>query len=231
MKCQFVFISNSSPDQLKSIYKYHPNWKEQGFVKPDIYDWKRLGYTDCNGKEILGRYIVIGSDILDIVGAGKQKAAEQTARAIEYARNVLKTNIFCFGAATKTLIPPEKLPKDIIFSNGDTLTVAVILEELKEAAKKCGIDLNSPKTKILIVGAYGLIGRMAAKSLAKSSVSLMLLGRNAAKLQALNNEINISARLFSDLNEVNEKVDIVLTVTNHPTAILNKLIVNKIGPE
>lgn len=229
-RCQFVFISNSSPDQIKSIYKYHPDWKEQGFVKPDIYDWKWLGYTDPNGKKIEGKYIVIGSEIADIVGSGRQKAAEQTQRAIEYARNVLKTNVFCFGAATKTLIPAEKLPKDIVFSNGDTLTVAVILEELKEAAKKCGMDINSPKTKILIVGAYGIIGSAMAKNLAKSGCSLLLLGKDIKKLNALNGEINNSARLFTNFSEIDEKIDIVVTVTNHPSAILDDNVIERIGP-
>lgn len=229
-RCQFVFISNSSSDQIKSIYKYHPDWKEQGFVKPDIYDWKWLGYTDPKGKKIEGKYIVIGSEISDIVGSGRKKAAEQTLQAIEYAKNVLKTNVFCFGAATKTLIPAGKLPKDIVFSNGDTLTVAVILEELKEAAKKCGMEINSPKTKILIVGAYGIIGSAMAKNLAKSGCSLLLLGKDIKKLNALNGEINNSARLFTNFNEINEKVDAVVTVTNHPSAILDDNVIEKIGP-
>lgn len=229
-RCQFVFISNSSSDQIKSIYKYHPDWKEQGFVKPDIYDWKWLGYTDHNGNKIEGKYIVIGSEISDIVGSGRQKAAEQTWQAIEYARDVLKTNVFCFGAATKTLIPADKLPKGIVFSNGDTLTVAAILEELKEAAKRCGINVNSPETKILIVGAYGIIGSAMAKNLAKSGCSLLLLGKDIKKLNALNGEINNSAQLFTNFSEINEKVDIVVTVTNHPNAILDDNVIERIGP-
>lgn len=228
-RCQLVFITNTRNDSDLPLYKKHPLYGKD-FIKPDIYNWKSFSYISSNGDVIYGTIILIGSNAEEITKGGRQKAVEQTWQAINYAKDVLGVSVIGFGINTKTLIKPQELPKDVIFTHGDSLTVGASLQQLKNAVDKCEINLNLKETNILILGAYGMIGEAITKNLAKSNCSLSLVGRNLEKLNILNKEIGDKGKIYSDLNEVKTKIDVVITATNHPGALLKEDDAERIGP-
>ena len=104
---------------------------------------------------------------------------------------------------------------DIPVTTGDSYTVAVAVEATCKAALQMNINPN--QATAAIVGATGSIGRVCAHLLASRVKNVILIGRNIAKLEAVqqtvllrgNANITISTKM-EDLQEC----DMVLTVTS-----------------
>jgi predicted amino acid dehydrogenase len=99
-------------------------------------------------------------------------------------------------------------------TTGNSYTVAVAIEASVEAAR-C-MELEPAESVVAVVGASGSTGRACAQVLAGKAGSLILIGRNMERLQAVRQEVaSLGARVKATarLEEIRE-ADIVLCMTS-----------------
>lgn len=109
---------------------------------------------------------------------------------------------------------------DIPVTTGDSYTVAIAVEALREAARQMGISLKDARAAV--VGATGAIGSVCAELLAREVGELWLVGRQPERLAALRERAEgHTARLYTSTDlEVIKQADMVLTVTSSLKAIV-----------
>jgi len=106
-------------------------------------------------------------------------------------------------------------------TTGDSYTVAVALEAVREGARQ--MDIEMERAAAAVVGATGAIGRAAAHILAGEVQELILIGRDASKIESLLESLRpvSHARLAGStrLDDV-ARADLVLTVSSAIGAII-----------
>jgi len=104
---------------------------------------------------------------------------------------------------------------DIPVTTGDSYTVAVAVEALREAA--CVMDIPFDCATAAVVGATGTIGQVCAELLADQVERLYLIGRSWEKLEELQDRLKIHARselVIGTKMDVLESAQLILTVTS-----------------
>lgn len=104
---------------------------------------------------------------------------------------------------------------DIPVTTGDSYTIAIAIEAIREAAHLMDIPLNSASAAV--VGATGAIGKVCAELLADDVAELYLIGRRVEALENLRNRLQTGAhaRLHVSTNmDVLQNVQLILTVTS-----------------
>ena len=104
---------------------------------------------------------------------------------------------------------------DIPVTNGDSYTIAVAVEAVREAARVMEIPLESATAAV--VGATGAIGKVCAELLAEDVGELYLIGRRIDALENLRNSLqgNVRARLHTSTSmDVLSKAQLIVTVTS-----------------
>jgi predicted amino acid dehydrogenase len=108
-------------------------------------------------------------------------------------------------------------------TTGDSYTVAVAVEAVREAARQ--LDLPLPASTAAVVGATGAIGAVAAELIGRDVGRLWLIGRpgRSAALEALRQRIMAQTpaevRVGTDLASLAE-ADLILTVTSAVEAVI-----------
>ncbi len=107
-------------------------------------------------------------------------------------------------------------------TTGDSFTVAVAVQSLREAARLLDIPLSNARAAIL--GATGAIGRVCAQLLAREAGELLLLGRDPAALDQLRSALSASGahaglESATDLRAL-RSADVILTVTSSLDALV-----------
>ena len=87
------------------------------------------------------------------------------------------------GDAGKTIA--ERL--DIPVTTGDSYTVTMAVEAIREAARV--MDMPLGEATVAVVGASGAIGKTCAQLLAGESAKLILIGRQIEPLEALRERV------------------------------------------
>ena len=109
---------------------------------------------------------------------------------------------------------------DCPVTTGDSYTVAVAVEAVKQAAERMAI--NRSQATAAIVGATGTIGAVAAELLAQAVPHIILIGRQAdrlAQVKARCEAAGAQVQITFDLNAL-RTADLVLTVTSALEAII-----------
>ena len=104
---------------------------------------------------------------------------------------------------------------DIPVTTGDSFTVAMAVQAIREAA--CAMNINIHAATVAIVGATGTIGRVCADLLADEAARLILVARDEKKLGALRDRLSVHARseLFvSTKMDILREAQLILTVTS-----------------
>ncbi len=104
---------------------------------------------------------------------------------------------------------------NIPVTTGDSYTVAIAVQSVREAARL--MDIALPSATAAVVGANGAIGQVCAELLADEVGRLFLVGRDAEKLEALRERIapRAQARLETATRmDVLTQADLILTVTS-----------------
>ena len=110
---------------------------------------------------------------------------------------------------------------EIPVTTGDTYTIVIAIDAIKEAAKIMNVDLT--KTVGAVVGANGTIGKVCAQLLASSIPKILLIGRRISALnevkycieQTNQTEVQISTSM-QDL----QQADLVVTVSSAVDSII-----------
>jgi predicted amino acid dehydrogenase len=104
---------------------------------------------------------------------------------------------------------------DIPVTTGDSYTIAIAVEAIREAARIMDISLESASAAV--VGATGAIGKVCAELLADDVGELYLIGRRAVTLENLRDRLQTRARAqlhVSTNMDVLQNVQLILTVTS-----------------
>lgn len=114
------------------------------------------------------------------------------------------------GDAGKTIA--ERL--DVPVTTGDSYTVFMAVEALREAARVMGIDLR--QATAAVVGATGTIGKTCALMLAREAGRLILVGRRTDALEAVREQCEGRGAQVSTSTQMSAiyEADLILTVTS-----------------
>lgn len=111
---------------------------------------------------------------------------------------------------------------DIPVTTGDSYTVTVAVDAIREAARR--MDIAMKGATVAVVGATGTIGSTCARMLTGESARLLLVGRRADALEALREEcegIDDSANVVAttDIRDIYD-ADLILAVTSAVHAVI-----------
>ncbi|MDP1547936.1 MAG: hypothetical protein Q8L87_18150 [Anaerolineales bacterium] len=104
---------------------------------------------------------------------------------------------------------------DVPVTTGDSYTVAMAVQAIRDAAKVMDIKLSD--ATVAVVGATGAIGRVCAELLAGEAARTLLIARDEKKLAALRNRLKVQARselVISTKMDVLKEAQLILTVTS-----------------
>jgi fatty aldehyde-generating acyl-ACP reductase len=109
---------------------------------------------------------------------------------------------------------------DIPVTTGDSYTVVMAVQAVRESARHMGIDMR--EATVAVVGATGAIGKTCARMIADECAQLRLVGRREAateRIRELCEGKQAVVTASTDLNTIYD-ADLVLTVTNALTSII-----------
>lgn len=104
---------------------------------------------------------------------------------------------------------------DIPVTTGDSFTVMMAVQAIREAAKV--MDINMADATVAIVGATGSIGRVCSELLAGEAARTLLVARDEKKLEVLRDRLKVHARselVISTKMDVLKEAQLILTVTS-----------------
>jgi predicted amino acid dehydrogenase len=104
---------------------------------------------------------------------------------------------------------------DVPVTTGDSYTVIVAVDAIREAA--CIMDIPLQSATAAVVGATGTIGQVCADMLADDVERLYLIGRREDKLEELRDRLQVHARaelIISTTMDVLSDAQLILTVTS-----------------
>jgi predicted amino acid dehydrogenase len=102
------------------------------------------------------------------------------------------------------------------FNHGDSYTAAVTVSTVERAVEMS--DRRPADLSLAIVGAYGIIGEAVSKRLVPQFGHTTLVGRKPEKLRELAR--SLTGDFTTTVNLETNRADVVVTATNHPTALL-----------
>jgi fatty aldehyde-generating acyl-ACP reductase len=122
----------------------------------------------------------------------------------------------------------DQLPErhDTVFTTGNTLTVAFIIQAIK---KMCALEgRNLSKSTLLIVGATGDVGSGCARCLAPLVGRLLLSARNVERLRRLRAELQahgVQVEIGTDLQRFRAAADVVVCAASlaSPSLLLGRI--------
>lgn len=110
---------------------------------------------------------------------------------------------------------------DVPVTTGDSYTVAVAIQAVREAARRMEIDLS--KATVAVVGATGAIGAVSAELLARNAPQLILIGRRfdrLARVKARCEAAGAEVQIGADMSAIRH-ADVVLAVSSAGEAIIH----------
>jgi len=111
---------------------------------------------------------------------------------------------------------------DIPVTTGDSYTVSIAVQAIREAAKVMEIPLR--EATAAVVGATGSIGRVCAELLADDVAELILVGRNEDALEQVRSQLEgpgkAKMRISTNVDDIRQ-AQLILTVTNAIDAVIH----------
>jgi predicted amino acid dehydrogenase len=111
---------------------------------------------------------------------------------------------------------------NIAVTTGNSYTVATAIEAAALGAQQMGVAMED--ATVAIVGAAGSIGRTCAEALAPQAKTMLLLGRDAARLTPIAEQLQPLARgevrVSDDLARDLPSADVIITVTSAVDAVI-----------
>jgi predicted amino acid dehydrogenase len=104
---------------------------------------------------------------------------------------------------------------DVPVTTGDSYTVAMAVQAIREAA--LAMDIKLSDATVAVVGATGTIGRVCAELLAGEAARVLLIARDEKKLEGLREKLNSTSRselVVSSKMDILKHAQLILTVTS-----------------
>ena len=185
---------------------------------PPVYISEIDGITsEATGKEIKGWFIACPYTprrMMQLPERTVYRKIIQTGRLAEK----LEANILGLGAFTSVVGDAGITIADALVvpvTTGDSLTVSMAVDAIREAAKVMDIPLSTATAAV--VGATGAIGQVCAELLADDVERLFLIGRREEALHELRDRLSVHARaelIVSTKMDVLAQAQLILTVTS-----------------
>ena len=160
---------------------------------------------------------------IEMMNLPREKIRESILKASIFAQENLGVNVIQLGALTTSVTNGglwllNKRGYDGYFNHGDSYTAAVTCQSVERILND--LSINPLESNLAIIGAYGIIGEAVSKILVPKFKFSKLIGRRAEKLKELSAKINGN---FETTLKLDTKLsDVIITATNHPTALLNE---------
>ena len=185
---------------------------------PPVYISEIEGITSAaTGKEIKGWFIACPYTprrMMELPERTVYRKIIETGRLAEK----LGADILGLGAFTSVIgdagITIAKA-LDVPVTTGDSFTVSVAVDAIREAASAMDIPLHT--STAAVVGATGAIGQVCAELLADDVERLYLIGRRQDALEELRDRLKVRARaelIVSTTMDVLSQAQLILTVTS-----------------
>ena len=185
---------------------------------PPVYISEIDGITSkATSKEVKGWFIACPytpKRMLDLPEQTVYRKIIQTGRLAEK----LGANILGLGAFTSVVGDAGVTianALDVPVTTGDSFTVSMAVDAIREAAKVMDIPLGTANAAV--VGATGAIGQVCAELLADDVERLYLIGRREDALHELRDRLSVHARaelIASTTMDVLAQAQLILTVTS-----------------
>ncbi|HHW07850.1 MAG TPA: shikimate dehydrogenase [Clostridia bacterium] len=112
---------------------------------------------------------------------------------------------------------------DIPVTTGNSYTVYTAIEGVQKAAEVMEIDLAT--AEVVVLGATGAIGAIAARMMARECRYLTLVARNESKLENLAEKIlqetGLVCRVTKEVKKAVRRADIIIAVTSAADAVIH----------
>ncbi len=203
-----------SPSQINYLCKFFP----------PVHLSKVTGISSAaTGKEIEGYLIacpLTAARMLELPVRTAYRKIIQTGRLAER----LGAKILGLGAFTSVVgdggaTIAEAL--DIPVTSGDAYTISIAVQAVRDAARIMDVEIS--QSTAAVVGATGTIGQVCAEMLAEDVETLYLVGRNRAKLDALESRLSAKGKartLTSTDLAVLGAAQLIITVSSATHALI-----------
>lgn len=233
---KFGFIIH--PLELKDLTRKFPFMEKlpEGLVRKAIEKLPPVKVSEINGiassyGETKGYFVGVPLLPDQMIGLPLYKVERKIVKACNMAAS-MGAEIVGLGAFTSVVgdkgISISKKVK-VPVTTGNTFTVAVALDAVKEACRIMGRDLRN--SQIVIVGANGSIGKACAKVLAREVRFLTLVSRNIEKLEQLAEEIlaetGLAVHVSSKLESSLRRADVIIAVSSSADVIIHPEFLKK----
>ncbi len=185
---------------------------------PPIYISEIEGIiSEATGKEIKGWFLACPYTPRRMMELPEQMVYRKIIQTGRLAEK-LGANILGLGAFTSVIGDAGVTianSLDIPVTTGDSYTVTVAVDAIREAARIMEIPLNTATAAV--VGATGAIGQVCAELLAENIERLYLIGRRPEALEELRDRLKARARgelIVSTKMDVLANAQLILTVTS-----------------
>jgi predicted amino acid dehydrogenase len=185
---------------------------------PPVYISEIDGITSqATGKQVKGWFIACPYTprrMLQLSERAVYRKIIQTGRMAErLGAQMLGLGAFTSVVGDAGITIAEAL--DVPVTTGDSYTVSVAVEAIRQAAQV--MDIPLPAATAAVVGATGAIGQVCAELLAEDVERLYLIGRRQEKLEELRDRLAGHARaelVVSTKMDVLKDAQLILTVTS-----------------
>jgi len=185
---------------------------------PPVYISEIEGITSqATGKQIKGWFLACPYTprrMMQLPERTVYRKIIQTGRAAEkLGANILGLGAFTSVVGDAGVTIAKNL--DIPVTTGDSYTVMMAVQAIREAAKV--MDINMADATVAVVGATGSIGRVCSELLAGEAARTFLIARDEKKLEALRDRLKVHARselCISTKMDVLKEAQLILTVTS-----------------
>ncbi|MDG6219717.1 MAG: hypothetical protein QCI00_09820 [Candidatus Thermoplasmatota archaeon] len=201
------------------------------FIKKIPEDWNKDKYIispefDCNG--VKGHFLAIKHTAMEMMKLDKDIIRNQILEISLFAQDRLGVDLIQLGALTTSVtdggvwLRNQQEYKGFV-NHGDSYTAAVTIQAVEKALQLRNYDSND--LKLSIIGAYGIIGEAVSKSLVPRFNHTVLIGRRIEKFNSMIPLIKGEYDITTGLDT--ENADVIITATNHPTALLGSEHIKK----
>ena len=185
---------------------------------PPVYISEIEGITSqATGKEIKGWFLACPytpKRMMQLPERTVYRKIVQTGHMAEkLGANILGLGAFTSVVGDAGVTIAQNL--DIPVTTGDSFTVMMAVQAIREAAKV--MDINMADATVAIVGATGSIGRVCSELLAGEAARTLLVARDEKKLEVLRDRLKVHARselVISTKMDVLKEAQLILTVTS-----------------
>ena len=188
-------------------------WKVGEFVVSPEY----------NIKGTRGYALAIRYSPIEMMNLPREKIRNSILKASIFAQDTLGVNLIQLGALTTSVTEGglwllDKKEYNGYLNHGDSYTAAVTCQSVEKILNELSID--PLESNLAILGSYGIIGEAVSKILVPKFKFSKLIGRRPEKLKELSKNLNGNFETTLELDT--KSSDVIITATNHPSALLNE---------